>query len=138
MLARSKIFAAALVAISFVACTVTDSTTIPEKPTCKFQSVRMHTDTLKASALPRDTNVAYEYFTNDVPMDSLLVALCNNGFAIKEGWITPPVVYLCKDARGPRPVVVLDSADVRMRALGFTRGLGRFFCGTEVIRYTPQ
>jgi hypothetical protein len=135
---RLHLFAATLVAISFAACSVTDSAVIPEKPTCKFQSVRMHTDTLKASALPSDTNVAYEYSTNDVPMDSLLVALCNNGFAIKEGWITPPVVYLCKDARGPRPVVVLDSPDVRMQALGFTRGLGRFLCGTEVIRYTPE
>lgn len=105
---------------------------------CTFTKTILQRDSATWANLPGDTPEAYSYHTNAVAMDSLLSALCNKGISISEAWYCPNDAYLCKDAIGPRPVVILTGADTSMLSRGFVQGNhGRLACGDTLYRYRP-
>src|ERR1035437_8555165 len=77
-----------------------------------------------------DSSRSYTYFTNAVRMDSLLPALCAAGLRVDSAFFVTQ--YLCMDARGPRPVVVLRSRDPSMLNRGCSAGAtGRLSCAAQ-------
>ncbi|MDP4243356.1 MAG: hypothetical protein Q8921_11550 [Bacteroidota bacterium] len=83
-----------------------------------------------------DSARSYTYFTQLVSMDSLLPALCAAGVQIDSAYCVTS--YLCKDMRGPRPVVLLSAADATMLDRGFVLGAnGRLACADALVCYTP-
>ena len=109
---------------------------MPVSPGCRFA----------VDSLPRtsaivdadlDSTRSYTFVTQQVNMDSLLLRLCSDGLPIEKALFA--ATYLCKDARGPRPVVVLSQPDTLILTRGFTQGAnGHLGCaGTELL-YHPQ
>jgi hypothetical protein len=83
-----------------------------------------------------DSTRTYTYQIEVVKMDSLLASLCSQGFAIADAYYVNG--YLCADARGPRPVVVLKKTDDRMLQQGFWKGSGgRLACAWKIAHYQP-
>jgi hypothetical protein len=84
-----------------------------------------------------DSSRSYTYQQEVVSMDSLLVSLCKQGFDIADAYYVDG--YLCADARGPRPVVVLKKTDDRMLQQGFWKGsIGRLACAAKIAHYQPR
>lgn len=83
-----------------------------------------------------DSTRSYTYYTQAVSMDSLLPALCDAGMRIDTAYYVTQ--YLCDDARGPLPVVVLSAPNPSMLNRGFTAGAtGRLACASQLVLYTP-
>ena len=108
---------------------------------CTFVSDTLRRDSVQLGALEDalDSTKAYVYVTQNVRMDSLLPALCKASVQIQTAYLVTS--YLCKDAIGPRPVVVLNGRDDRLLTQGFHHhgdGLGgRFGCADAIARFTP-
>lgn len=116
---------------------------VTQGQSCKFRSaplVRPDSGGFASVESILDTSRSYVYETQQVGFDSLLTALCDGGFAVQAGYYVTE--YLCKDAIGPRPIVVLVKANAMMLNTGFHQlgtGLGgRFGCAQGLDRYTPS
>ena len=111
----------------------------PSSQQCEFTHDTLNNRTvgLVISDDMLDSMRSYTYLTQNVRMDSLLPALCRAGVQIESAYYS--IVYLCADARGPLPVVVLRNPDTTMMARGFTQGAnGRLACGGWVLHYAPK
>lgn len=114
-------------------------TTEPPLTTCTFKTDTLAKGPEGAALLDQDLDSArsYTFQYEVVNMDSLLASLCGQGFAITDGYYING--YLCLDARGPRPVVVLKNADDRMLKQGFWKGSGgRMACAWKIVHYQPK
>ncbi len=109
----------------------------PPSYTCRFSADKVsNARNIPISDEGLDSARSYTYFTNAVRMDSLLPTLCEAGIRVDTAYFV--TVYLCKDTRGPRPVVVLAVADGSMLNRGFTAGAtGRLACASQLVLYTP-
>ncbi len=106
---------------------------------CTFSKTLLAQDSALQRKFPADSARAYTYSTYNVNFDSLLQSLCNIGFHISEAWNSAPNSYLCLDAIGPRPVIVLASSDSTILNYGFTYGNhGRLACSTSLYYYKPE
>jgi len=131
MILRYIIAAAILVVL--VSCRQTDE---GHSGSCVFK-----TDTLASNSteldLSADSSRTYSYQFVESKPDSILAALCRNHIELKAAYNDAD--YLCKDAIGPRFVVVLKAADSLILNQSFVPGnRGRFLCATKVVRYRPQ
>ena len=103
---------------------------------CVYRETTLQRDSATWANLPGDSPATYSYNTNAIRMDSLLTKLCEKGISIKEAWYCPNDAYMCKDAIGPRPVVILTASDSSMLSRGFVQGNnGRLACGMRLEKY---
>jgi hypothetical protein len=103
---------------------------------CVFTKTALLRDSMLLAKVTADSPETYTYKTQNVSMDSLLTSLCFQGFQIAEGWYS--IRYLCKDLRGPRPVIILQKQDPTILQYGFEQGnTGRLACSDSVFHYVP-
>jgi hypothetical protein len=119
-----------LLVLALVACHHVDDT---DSDPCLFAA-----DTLAKDApvldLSADSTRTYSYQFAQSNPDSILKSLCTKGIAVQSAYNDAD--YLCKDAIGPRFVVVLDSPNGAILSENFALGnMGRFACATKVVRY---
>jgi hypothetical protein len=110
----------------------------PPTQTCAFKAdtLTKGTDGTPVRDDLLDSTRAYTYQYEVVNMDSLLLSLCSEGFVITDAYNVE--TYLCDDARGPRPVVVLKQTDDRILQHGFWKGSnGRLACAWKIAHYEP-
>ena len=120
-----------------IGCHSSNTTAIPLQ--CSFSKKLLPRDSALQGKFPADSARAYTYNTYTVNFDSLLQSLCSNGFLITEAWNSAPNSYLCMDALGPRPVLVLTVSDSTLLKYGFTSGnSGRLGCSTSLYYYKPD
>ena len=120
-----------------IGCHSSNTTAVQSQ--CTFSKTLLPRDSALKGKFPADSARAYTYNTYTVNFDSLLQSLYNNGFHIAEAWNSAPNSYLCMDAIGPRPVLVLTVSDSTLLKYGFTSGnSGRLGCSTSLYYYKPE
>lgn len=134
------IFCCCLLTCVLAACRIT-STGGPgdPMPVCAFatDTIENHMNKPYPNDGSLDSTRSYTYFTQQVNVDSLLTALCSANVHVDSAYYVTE--YLCKDMRGPRPVVVLAAADASMLNRGFVAGAsGRLGCASKMVLYEAR